>query len=86
MTDAEETVDSLLADPARLFATAADGAIACLDEARILLQASDPAGLQLAPAEGGREMVVWFLSSDGATVEDLVALDAGTCELLAVYP
>jgi hypothetical protein len=31
-------------------------------------------------------MVIWFLSSDGATVEALVALDVGTCELLAVYP
>jgi hypothetical protein len=86
MTFADETVGSLLADPARLFAPAADGAVACLDEARILLRAPDPAGLHLAPAEGGRDMVIWFLSSDGATVEALVALDAGTCELLAVYP
>jgi hypothetical protein len=86
MIYAGETVESLLADPARLFAIEADGAVACLDEARILLQAADPAGLRLDPAEGGRAMVIWFLSSDGATVEDLVALDAETCELLAVYP
>jgi hypothetical protein len=84
--DAEETVGSLLADPARLFATEADGAITCLDEARILLQAPDPAGLQLTATEGGRDLVVWFLSSDGATVADLVAFDPDTCELLAVYP
>lgn len=83
---ADKAIGSLLADPARLFAPAADGAIACLDEARILLQAPDPSGLRLDPAEGGREMVIWFLSSDGATADDLVAFDAATCELLAVYP
>jgi hypothetical protein len=85
MSDADKTVQELVADPARLFAPA-DGAAACLDEARLLLRAPDPTGLRLTAAESGRDLVVWFLSSDGATVADLVAFDPGTCRLLAVYP
>jgi len=84
--DADKTVESLVADPALLFAPSADGATPCLDEARLLLQDADPVGLHLTPAEGGPDLVVWFLSSDGATVADLVAFDPATCELLAAYP
>jgi len=86
MSDADKTVQELVADPALLFAPSADGEAGCLDEARLLLRDADPVGLRLTAAEGGRDLVVWFLSSDGATVADLVALDPATCELLAVYP
>lgn len=87
MSEADKTVQELVADPALLFAPSTDGdAAPCLDEARLLLRDTDPVGLHLTPAQGGRDLVVWFLSSDGATVADLMAFDPATCELLAVYP
>ena len=81
---ADKAVADLIADPALLFGSAPAGTIPCGDEARILLEADDPTGKRLD--WGGDQLAVWFLSTDGATVQRLVAFDPATCEFLAAYP
>jgi len=84
LDDAAKAVAGLLADPAALFLWEADGVLPCLEQARILLESPDPVGARIA-REGG-ELVVWFLSADGSTVQRLVAFEPATCDFLAAYP
>ncbi|MBN2113663.1 MAG: hypothetical protein JW785_05985 [Acidimicrobiia bacterium] len=84
LDDAATAVADLVAEPAALFLRADADALPCLEQARILLESPDPIGARLA--RDGGELVVWFLSADGSTVQRLVAFDPATCEFLAAYP
>ena len=85
MEEADKAVADLLADPAALFAPAPAGTILpCLEQARTLLEADDPAGARVSRSEG--ELVAWYVSDDGATVKRLVVFDPAACEFLAAYP
>lgn len=85
MAAADRAVAGLIADPGPLFAPVPTAEpVPCRDEALILLEDDDPAGMRLDPY--GIDLAIWFLSSDGASVQRLVAFDTATCEFLAAYP
>jgi len=82
-----QAIEELLADPAALIAAAAADTdfSTCRAEAEDLLgKAGDPAGAAV-PWESG-EVVVWFVSGDGATVQSLAVFDPAGCVLLASHP
>ncbi len=85
MTYSAQAIEGLLADPAALFAEADTDFPTCRAEAEDLLgKAGDPAGAAV-PWES-REVVVWFVSVDGATVQSLAVFDPAGCVLLASHP
>ena len=78
-------IEGLLADPAALIAEADTDFSTCRAEAEDLLgKAGNPAGAAV-PWESG-EVVVWFVSVDGATVQSLAVFDPAGCLLLASPP
>jgi hypothetical protein len=83
--EAAKAIEDFLANPASLFGAALPDLPACADAARVFLgEAARPSGA-LVPLDAG-EAVVWFVSSDGTTVERLVLLDPVGCMLLASHP
>jgi len=83
---ADKTVQELIAQPAALFAPAPGATLPCGDEARILLRTEKPSAALVPLSDGDGQLVVWFLSADGDTVQQLVAFAPETCEFLAAYP
>ena len=82
-----QAIEELLADPPALIAAAAADTdfSTCRAEAEDLLgKAGNPAGAAV-PWESG-EVVVWFVSGDGATVQSLAVFDPAGCVLLASHP
>ncbi|MFH1330269.1 MAG: hypothetical protein ABIJ48_06455 [Actinomycetota bacterium] len=82
--EATRAIEDIVADPAPLFAPTPRALFPCAEEAQALLGVTQPGAAVLAL--DGAEVVVWFVSNDGATVDRLVAFDPATCWLLAVHP
>jgi hypothetical protein len=83
--DADKAIQDLLADPASLIASADADISTCEAEADALLgMESRPAAATLLRETG--EMVVWFVSTDGTTVQRLAVFDPVDCVLLASHP
>jgi hypothetical protein len=86
MAEASRVVADLVIDPALLFRPLPAGQVVpCREQAASLLRDDAPTGILYA-AESG-ELAIWFLSDDGATVQQLVAFDPAACApVLAAYP
>jgi hypothetical protein len=86
-TEAARAIQEFLHDPASLIAAADADLSTCRTEAADLLGAGalPPGGGALISRETG-EVVVWFLSADGATVQSLAVFDPRDCSLLASHP
>jgi len=82
---AENAIEDLLADPASLIASADADLSTCRAEADDLLgEENDPTAAALDREAG--ELLVWFVSVDGATVQSLAVFDPADCSLLASHP
>ncbi|HUU61761.1 MAG TPA: hypothetical protein VMX37_05195 [Acidimicrobiia bacterium] len=81
----DQAIEELLADPASLIAFADANLSACRAEAVSLLgEENDPAAAAMTGETG--ELVVWFVSPDGLTVQSLAVFDRAGCDLLASHP
>lgn len=81
------TIDELLAHPEALIAAADPDLATCRAEAEDLLgQSGDPAGAALLRESGEAEVVVWFMSADGETLQSLAMFNPTDCSLLARHP
>jgi len=86
-TEAEKAIQEFLDDPASLIAAADADLSTCRTEAADLLGEGPlpPGGGALVSRDTG-EVVVWFLSADGASVQSLAIFDPRDCSLLASHP
>jgi hypothetical protein len=81
----DRAIEELLADPASLIALADTDLSACRAAAVDLLgEENDPAAAAMTGETG--ELVVWFVSPDGLTVQSLAVFDPVGCNLLASHP
>lgn len=80
---AQEAVNALVLDPARLIAAADPAITACAQEARSVL---GTAVLRAAPTGPADEWVVWFATVDGPLISKLAVFDPDGCRLMASAP
>jgi hypothetical protein len=81
----DQAIEELLADPASLIASADADLSACRAAAVDLLGEENDLAAAAMTGETG-ELVVWFVSPDGLTVQSLAVFDPVGCDLLASHP